>query len=476
MFDLDQYLWTGIGSICDVEQISESSDSPTSDNAIYYKIGLHKWLWAKHFKSRFEAINRKYNISGSNKRAGIIRYAKDVCTKILPDTQEIIHRDKWDLDGLIGETEYQLMHPHYWTLTSWILKSLKRKRDVLTIFECSNSKPYVISKIRKNVFLDKYRAFTDCACISNPGVIPLERSQFYPYRYDEWDHFAEKPDIAKKYTWVCAARFLAYVKKLGYKHVVVMMQTPYTQEWAQMLYDNNIEGCKSWLHIVNNPEFDKKILAKYKHKYNNSEGLTHMRMLQFPETIERYRMLLKQSLSADDKKEFDKLIRILKIDSKTEQQEKLDEFNKEHDVEEYKPTEGTSDTFELLSADKATTQEKVKSYKSYVKKFLGGLEDAYKEAQDEKEWHKHRVVFTVLDLLMDKNNGKLIDDPDTEYWNMWKAVHNLCDNNKDIEQLNSYCYCYKPLMKDIGKKSVQKYTNHLGVTAFWDERRRKADK
>ena len=144
MFDLDQYLWTGIGSIYDVEQISESSDSPTSDNAIYYKIGLHKWLWAKHFKSRFETINRKYNISGSNKRAGIIRYAKDVCTKILPDAQEIIHRDKWDLDGLIGETEYQLMHPHYWTLTSWILKSLKRKRDVLTIFECSNSKPYVI--------------------------------------------------------------------------------------------------------------------------------------------------------------------------------------------------------------------------------------------------------------------------------------------------------------------------------------------
>ena len=138
--------------------------------------------------------------------------------------------------------------------------------------------------------------------------------------------------------------------------------------------------------------------------------------------------------------------------------------------------EGTSDTFGLLDADKATTQEKVKSYESYVKKFLEGLEGAYKEAQDEKEWHKHRVVFTVLDLLMDKNNDKLIDDPDTEYWNMWKAVHNLCDNNKDIEQLNSYCYCYKPLMDELGKKSVQKYTNHLGVTAFWDERRRHADR
>lgn len=473
MFDLSEYLWGHTERLAD---LNESSDSPTSDNSIYYKIGLHKWHWAEHFKSRFNAINRKYNIHGSHKRAGIIAYAKDVCTKILPSSQEIISRDKWDLDGLIGETEYQLMHPHYWTLTSWILKTHKRKCDVLTIFECSNSKPYVVSRIREKLFLNKYRAFSDMACISNPGIIPLEHSQYYPYRYDEWDHFAEKPDIAKKYTWVCAARFLAYVKKLGYKHVVVMMQTPYTQEWAQMLYDNNIEGCKDWLHIVNDPAFDKKILAKYKSKYNNAAGLTHMRMLQFPETIDRYRMLLKQSLDADGKKDFEELMKILKIDSKTEREEKLAEFNKEHDVEPYEPEKGTSDTFGLLDADKATTQAKVKEYESYVKKCLEKLPDAYEEAKEEKQWHKHRVVFTVLDLLMDKNDDKLIDDPDTEYWNMWKAVHNLCDNNKEIERLNSYCYCYKPLMDDLDKKAVQKYTNKLGITAFWDERRRKADK
>lgn len=473
MLDLSEYLWGHLEPLAD---LNESNDSPTSDNAIYYKIGLHKWHWAEHFKSRFESINRKYNIHGSHKRAGIIAYAKDVCTKILPSAQEIIGRDKWDLDGLIGETEYQLMHPHYWTVTSWILKTHKRKRDVLTIFECSNSKPYVVSRIREKVFLNKYRAFSDMACISNPGIIPLEHSQYYPYRYDEWDHFAEKPDIAKKYTWVCAARFLAYVKKLGYKHVVVMMQTPYTQEWAQMLYDNNIEGCKSWLHIVNNPEFDKKILAKYKHKYNNAEGLTHMRMLQFPETIERYRLLLKQSLNADDKKEFEKLMKILKIDSKTEREEKLAEFNKEHDVEPYEPEKGTSDTFGLLDANSASTQSKVKEYKGYVKKQLEGLEKAYEEAKEEKKWHKHRVVFTVLDFLMDKNDDKLIDDPDTEYWNMWKAVHDLCDDNNDIVKLNSYCYCYKPLMDDIGKEAVQKYTNKLGITMFWDKRRRNADK
>jgi hypothetical protein len=474
MYDISEYLWNHTGSI---DSINESSDSPTSDNAIYYKIGMHKYLWAKHFKSRFEKLTRKYNISGDHKRAGIIAYAKDVCVPILKASEEVIPRDKWDLDGLIGETEYQLMHPHYWTLTEFCLSENKRLRDVLTVFECSNSKPYVDSKIRKNLFLDRYRAFTDCACISNPGIIPLECSQYYPYRYDEWDHFAEKPDIAKKYTWVCAARFLTYVKKMGYKHVVVVMQTPYTQEWAQMLYDKNIEGAQSWLHIVNTPEFDKKMIAKYKKEYNNHLGLMHMRILQVPEFSERYRRLLKGCLGADDKREFEKLEDILKIESRSEREQKLAEFNKEHDVQDYEPTKGFSGSFKLLDRDSSTTKSKVEGYESYVKKHLGGLEQAYKDAQeDDKKWHKHRVVFTVLDLLMDKDKDKLTSDPDSEYWNMYKAIHNLCDNNKDIKQLNTYCYCYAPLMQDISKESVQKYTNKLGITMFWDDRRRHPDR
>lgn len=473
MFDLSGYLWKTLVPLADM---SESGDSPTSDNSIYYKIGKHKYEWAAKSGGAKDRIDRKYNIHGSNKRAGIIRYIKDVSPKILPNSEEIIHRDKWDLDGLIGETEYQLMHPHYWTLCSWILKSHKRKRDVLTIFECSNSKPYVTSKVRKHIFTDKYRAFSDMACMSNPGVIPLEHSQFYPYRYDEWDHFAEKPDIAKKYTWVCAARFLTYVKKLGYKHVIVMFQTPYTQEWAQMLHDENIEGCKSWMHIVNDPAFDKKILQKYKPKFGGSTGLVHQRMLTFPETTERYQRLLKESLSAEEKKEFEKLQDILKIESKSKLKEELKVFNEEHGVEPYEPEKGTKDTFELLDADKAATQSKVKEYEGYVKKFLEELPDKYEKAKEDKKWHTERVVFTVLDLLMDKNDDKLIDDPDTEYWNMWKAVHNLCDNNDDIFKLNSYCYCYKELVDDLDKKSVQKYCNKLGITQFWDERRRSPDK
>lgn len=474
MIDLSHYLQEnscGIG-----EMLLESTSSPTSDNAIYYKIGEHKWLWVSKAPARRDSLMKKYHISGDHDRAGIIRFAKATTPKLLPDEQEIIHRDKWDLDGLIGETEYQLMHPHYWTLTSWILKSHKRKRDTLTIFECSNSKPYVISRQRKALYLDKYRAFTDCACIANPGIVPLEYSQFYPYRYDEWNHFAEKPDIVEKYMWVCAARFLAYIKKLGYKHVVVVEQTPYMQQWAQMLYDENIEGCKDWLHIVNNPQFEKRLIAKYKAKFGGSVGLVHNRCLGLPMFVERYQKLLKQTLPADQQKDFDELVKILDIESNTERKEKLAEFNKEHDVEEYEPEVGTTDTFKLLDIDEITSQEKVAGYEKYVKKFLNGLEKAYTEAKKDEKWHKHRVVFTVLDLLIDKNDNKLIDDPDTEYWNIWKAVHNLCDDNDDIKQLNSYCYCYKPLMDDLDKETVQKYCNKLGITAFWDDRRKSPDK
>lgn len=473
MLDLLDYLWDHLEPLAD---LNESGDSPTTDNAIYYKIGMHKWNWVSKNNKNKDRLVRKYNISGSNKRNGIISWAKDTMTPILPDKEEIIHRDKWDLDGLIGETEYQLMHPHYWTLCSWILKSHKRKRDVLTVFECSNSKPYVTSKIRKHIFTDRYRAFSDMACMSNPGIIPLEHSQFYPYRYDEWDHFAEKPDIAKKYTWVCAARFLTYIKKLGYKHVIIVFQTPYTQEWAQMLYDENIENCQSWLHILNDKRFDKTMYEKYKGKFH-SRGLIHNRLLILPEVTERYQRLLKETLNAEDKKEFEKLVDILNTKSKTEKERELEKFNEEHDVEPYEPTKGTTDTFGMLGVDTATSKSKVDKYESYVKKQLDGLAEAYEEAQkDDKKWHTHRVVFTVLDMLMDKNDDKLIDDPDTEYWNMWKAVHDVCDNNKDIVKLNSYCYCYKPLMDDTSKKDVQKYCNKLGITQFWDERRRNADK
>ena len=130
-------LYEYINDICN---ICEKSNI-TSDNAIYYKIGKYRFNWGANRK-RHPALIKKYNISASDPRPGLIRYAKDTSAKLLKDKDEVIHRDKWDLDGLNGETEFQLLHPDYWTLEQFILKDFKRKRDILTIFECSNIKPY----------------------------------------------------------------------------------------------------------------------------------------------------------------------------------------------------------------------------------------------------------------------------------------------------------------------------------------------
>lgn len=469
MIDLLQYITRRT-----LGPIMESKASPTSDNAIYFKIGEHKYKWKiKLAPEKKQSLDRKYDIS-SNYRQGIIRLAKDTSIPILPDKDEVIHRKDWDLDGLIGETEYQLMHPHYWTLNEWILKTHKKKHDVLTIFECSNSKPYSKQKVRETFYMNWYRAFSDMACISNPGVVPMEYSHFYPYRYDEWNHFAEKPDIAQKYTWVCAARFITFVKKMGYKDVVVVFQSRRPQEWAEWMYKENIENCQSWLHIVNDERHYKDFLERASRKFK-THALAIQRLGSMPFFVDRYAKLLKDCLNAEDKKEFDRVQKIKNMDRGKERDEALAQFNKDHDIHPYDIKHGTSDNPPLMTPDSATTKEKVAKYKKYVEEQLDGIEDRYEEAKEDKTWHKHRVVFTPLDFLQDINDRKLIDDPDTEYWNMYKAVEEAIKDKK-IHQLNSYCYAYEGLVSDLGLEDVKKYCNKLGITQFWDERRRSPDK
>lgn len=452
--------------------INESSASPTSDNAIYYKIGLHKYNWNKSKKAQ---LDKKYDISASDPRPGIIRYAKDVMCPILKDSEEIIHRNDWDLDGLIGETEYQLMHPHYWTLNGYVAQSHKRKHDILVVMECGNTKPYAVNKAQKIEFTDKYRAFADFACISNPGIIPLEYSQFYPYRYDEWDHFAEKADIAWKYTWVCAARFLAYKKHMGYKKVIVLFQTMYPQEWAEWLYKENIDNCRDWLIIVHTRSWDKRVRPGLRQKFGN-DGLVNTRLIHQPVFREKFEKDLKSCLSGDERKEFEKLQDILKMESRHKRAQALEEFNKEHDVQPYEPTKGTSDTYKMKT-DSDTTKSEVTKNEKFVEKFIEELPDRYKKAEkDDKKWHKHLVVFTALDLLMLQHKDALVTDPDQDYWNMWEAVKKQVDKHDDIIELNSYCYVYKPLVDELKLEKVKKYCNRLGITQFWDDRRKSPDK
>lgn len=437
--------------------------SPTSDNAIWYRLGIHKYKWSK---PRHEEWNKKYNISKTNPRAGIIRMAKDIMVKPLKSNQEVIGRGDWDLDGLIGESEKQLLHPDYWTMSQYIYDVHKRKHDILTIFECSNAKPYSTQSVAKNNFFEKYDYFTDFACISNPGIIPLEYSHFYPYRYDEWDHYAEEEDIANKYVKVNIARLLHYVKTMGYKHVLVVMQNDHPQTLFNVMWKENIGDCKDWLHIVTDDRFRKAYHRKKDREFGN-RGLAIQRMQGSPELRDRFERVLHPLIDKskeDDWKSLMKILGKLGGDEKHEGKKELEAWREERDLHPIDTTQGKTKSFKRFTPDSNVDSKKVSTYTKFIEDFCNKLEDRIEEAKKDKEYHK-RICFTVLDLLLMYWEEKELKDPDTEYWNM-KAALNKYKNN-DIVNLKDYDYCYyfKSGLDacEIDEKELMKYLDKLQV-------------
>lgn len=432
--------------------------SAVSDDEILYKIGKYKFNANQTIRSNgsnaLQSAIKKYRIDKKNPRAGLIRWAKAVTPKLLPDNEEIIHRKYWDLDSLNGETEKQLLHLDYWTISQYILKNHKKKHDILTIFECSTAKPYASNKILKSNYLEKYGAFTDFACMSNPGIIPLEFSQFYPYRFDEWDHGAENENISDKYRIVNKYRFVNYIKTLGYKHVIVIMQNPHTQLCFDDAYKEDLNDCKKWLHIVTDKQFWSKVKSKYLSKFDNNMGLLIQRLLTQPYTKEAYTRTLKSCLNESDKKEFDKLIKLINDDKNDE----IEEFNKKLGWEPIDYEHGIKNaSFKRMTQNNATEDKKVKQYKSYIEKELKSIIDKCKDKPE--KYYENCIYNTVLDWLLKYYDKKEITDPDTEYWNMKSAL----DDIKDLECFGEYCYSIKKITKkyDIKIKDLEKEADKL---------------
>lgn len=253
--------------------------SHLTDDEIFYKLAMHKYNHLrKYFRARVPRLLKKYDIDPLNPKEGLIRFGKARLHPILPEECEIIPRSEWDLDGLVGQTEKQLLHPHYETIMKYIYNNHQKKNDVLVIFECSNSKPYSNSHILKTNFIDKFSDQCDFAVMSNPGVIPMEYSNYYPYRYDEWDHSRETPEIVERYVEVNIQRTLSYVSHFGYKHVFVMMQHPHTQKLFDKMWNENIGGCRDWMTIVTNDEFREMYNREYFPILKN-KGLCISRMM-----------------------------------------------------------------------------------------------------------------------------------------------------------------------------------------------------
>ena len=434
-------------------------ESVTVDD-IFYKIGKNiiKWKYKTDSKLR-DLIQTKYNNNPGNKRL-VLSYAKEKLFPILPDSKEVIHRSKWDLDGLIGETEYQLMHPHYYELNKWVEQYHKRTHDVLTIFECSNSKPYGISQIRNKIYEGVYNKFSDFACISNPGIVPTILSNFYPYRYDEWDHFAESPDIAKKYIYVCASRFIQFIKKMGYKKVIVVMQSLAPQECFKYMYNENIEGCRDWLYFVNDDEQLKKYKKLYLDQFNDNPGLLAQRLPVMPAFRDRYRKLLKQAIDKSQLEEFEKLEKMI-VD---EDKEGIKEFNGDYDIANLLMVGNENGDFEF----------EIKEDEKLYNKFVDFINDYLTKEHDGEDLHERRKVVTVLDLLMDYHKGNICPDPDHEYWQMHRAMKHTYKKVGYVKVCD-HCYCSQEQLEE-DKEAILKTINTHKLMLIDDDRRDNPDK
>lgn len=74
-----------------------------TDDDLLYHAGTIKLNWKKKVDPRnYKRIVSKYGTT----REGLIQWQKETSYPIIPDEEEIIHRDEWDLETLNGATIY----------------------------------------------------------------------------------------------------------------------------------------------------------------------------------------------------------------------------------------------------------------------------------------------------------------------------------------------------------------------------------
>lgn len=402
------------------EYLKENTDIITesiSDDSIWYRTGILHLNWLMPAQSK--KIIDRFGIQKKNPRPGVIRYMKHDNPPLPPDSEEMFKRSTWDLDSLVGETEGQLMHDVYYKAANYVLKNHPRKHDILTIMQCSSKKPYSEHATNKSNYYVPYGDFTDFACISNPGIIPIDMSQYYPYRYDEWNIPAEERlneiiDMTKKYRIVNMCRLIRYKKEMGYKHVIVLINNRFKQWIFDEMYNKNIAGAKDWMHIVTTDSLRDRIS---KH-YPQLKGLQDTRTNLLPETRDKYASILKSLVSERDSKEVARIAHERKANAHIK---------------------------ESLINEDYTIKSGI-SYADFLKKFKAEVADNMSNSKVDKgnnNLYYKSYYWSILDLLLLAMDGDLVEDIDGEYWKLAK----LLDDDKDFEKIGDFLFAYKPLLK-----------------------------
>lgn len=401
----------------------------TSDEDLLYRLGTYCLNALPPI--RLNIHKKRYGVPGTG-RPGVLKYCQTEHAPLLDESEEFIPRTQWDLNGLVGETEYQLMHPDYYRGINEVFKHHKRKHDILTIFQCTSKKPYNTTRPWKSGFVQWFDKFSDFACISNPGIIPFEWSAHYPFRWDEWNVQAEKRlkpiiDMTHKYRIVNSCRMLRYKRVMGYKYIITYVPNM-MKNW---IFDNaiihNIDGAREWCKVSVTPELTDQLVARYPHM---KRGMVASRIPALDSPHMSYANALRSCVAPERRPELEQAIRA-KVDacrSTTRKDSIIDISAHEYPY----VADGTYQVLETLP------------YKEIKDRFIESLATA-----DGQYLYKTKY-WTRLDILLLGLNNNLIEDIDGRYWDLKKELA----ADEDFVRINKFLYGYRPVMGDTTIKEI----------------------
>ena len=116
-------------------------------------------------------------------------------------------------------------HPHFNVWQDYISRIYKKPdKDIALFLPCSKKKPYYNSRTHKAIRrtitgFDWYKKL-HIIVISNPGVIPIEFADKYPFNAYDWNERYETKAIMKQYIKINTERVKKYLQRHKYKKVL----------------------------------------------------------------------------------------------------------------------------------------------------------------------------------------------------------------------------------------------------------------
>ena len=203
----------------------------------------------------------------------IINWGSKHLVPLLSPEKEIIPRNSWDLNGLKGATSKQLLHPHFDEMKQHFFQHYKPSSTTAVLMLCANKKPYSSNSTIKQFYKLSMQKGADFFIVSNPGIIPIQYDNHYPFRWYEWNEYEETPEVKQLYYTIIKNRIEEWFAFFSTYNKIISVIRP--GETANSFKDSNINQLKSYVFSEENI---KKIYEEYLPKFKTT-GLLKTRIL-----------------------------------------------------------------------------------------------------------------------------------------------------------------------------------------------------